>query len=96
MYLLTAAEAKAIIDAQVEIVQTQWPDVTDAVQLTELERRQLMGREILNEFAFRDCTEMRRSPTQCLLPTRFRRRATPALCEDAVWPSYLMSHRSPW
>ncbi len=54
VYLLTTAEAKDIIDAQVEIVQTQWLDAADAAQLTELDRRQLFGREILNEFAFRD------------------------------------------
>jgi serine/threonine-protein kinase HipA len=54
VYLLTTAEAKEIINAQVEIVQTQWLDTADAAQLTELDRRQLFGREILNEFAFRD------------------------------------------
>jgi serine/threonine-protein kinase HipA len=53
VYLLTTAEAQAIIDAQVEIIRTQWPDAADAARLTELDRRQLMGREILNEFAFR-------------------------------------------
>lgn len=54
VYLLTTAEAKDIIDAQVEVIQTQWLDAADVAQLTELERRQLFGREILNEFAFRD------------------------------------------
>jgi serine/threonine-protein kinase HipA len=53
-YLLTTAEAKNIIDAQIEIVQGEWLDAADAAQLTELDRRQLFGREILNEFAFRD------------------------------------------
>jgi serine/threonine-protein kinase HipA len=54
VYLLTTAEAKEIIDAQVEIIRTQWLDAADNAQLTELDRRQLFGREILNEFAFRD------------------------------------------
>ncbi|TVZ03039.1 type II toxin-antitoxin system HipA family toxin [Trebonia kvetii] len=54
VYLLAAAEAKAIIDTQVEIIRTQWRDAADTAQLTELDRRQLFGREILNEFVFRD------------------------------------------
>jgi serine/threonine-protein kinase HipA len=53
-YLLTTAEAKDIIDAQVDTIGTQWRDAADAAQLTELDRRQLLGREILNEFVFRD------------------------------------------
>jgi serine/threonine-protein kinase HipA len=54
VYLLTTAEAKEIVDAQVEIIRTQWLDAADSAQLTELDRRQLFGREILNELAFRD------------------------------------------
>jgi serine/threonine-protein kinase HipA len=54
VYLLSSADAKSIVDAQVEIIQSQWPEAADAAQLTELDRRQLWGREILNEFVFRD------------------------------------------
>ena len=50
VYLLDTAQAKAVIDAQDEVIRTQW---RDAAELTELERRQLFGREILNEYAFR-------------------------------------------
>jgi len=53
-YLLDTPQAQSIIDAQIEIIQTQWRDAADAAGLTELERRQLFRREILNEFAFRD------------------------------------------
>ncbi len=54
MYLLDTAQAKAIIDAQDEVIRTQWRDAADAAGLTELERRQLFGREILNEYAYRN------------------------------------------
>ena len=50
MYLLDTAQAKAVIDAQDEVIRTQW---RNPAELTELERRQLFGREILNEYAFR-------------------------------------------
>jgi hypothetical protein len=39
--------------AQIDVIQTQWRDAADAARLTELERRQLFHREILNEFTFR-------------------------------------------
>jgi len=44
---------KAIIYEQIEIIRTQWDEAADAARLTELDRRQLYGREILNEFVFR-------------------------------------------
>jgi len=43
--------AKAVIDAQQEVIRPRWRDATE---LTERERRQLFGREILNEYASRD------------------------------------------
>lgn len=51
-YLLSSAQAQAIIDEQIEIIRTQWDEAARAARLTELERRQLCGREILNEFIF--------------------------------------------
>ena len=54
VYLLDGADARAIIDAQVDVIRTQWSEAADAARLTELDRRLLYGREILNEFAFRD------------------------------------------
>jgi len=52
VYLLETVQAQSIIDAQIDVIQTQWRDVADIVGLTELDRQQLFGREILNEFAF--------------------------------------------
>ena len=37
--------------AQNEVIRTQW---RDCAELTELERRRLFGREILNDCAFRN------------------------------------------
>jgi serine/threonine-protein kinase HipA len=54
VYLLHRADAQAIIDAQVDVIRAQWEEAADAARLTELDRRLLYGREILNEFAFRD------------------------------------------
>ncbi len=52
-YLLSSAQAQAIIDEQIEIIRTQWDEAAYAARLTELDRQQLYGREILNEFVFR-------------------------------------------
>ena len=53
-YLLSSAQARTIIDEQIEIIRTQWDEAAEAARLTELDRRQLYGREILNEYIFRD------------------------------------------
>lgn len=52
-YLLGRAEAREIIDEQIEVIRTQWDEAADEARLTEIDRRQLYGREILNEFMFR-------------------------------------------
>jgi serine/threonine-protein kinase HipA len=54
VYLLDRLEARALIEAQVDVIRTQWDEAADAARLTELDRQLLYGREILNEFAFRD------------------------------------------
>jgi serine/threonine-protein kinase HipA len=53
VYLLDAVQAQSIIESQIDVIQTQWNDAADVAALTELERRQLFHREILNEFVFR-------------------------------------------
>lgn len=50
-YLLTLDEAKDIIDHQLDVIRTQWADAADVALLTEAERRQLWGRQILNPYA---------------------------------------------
>lgn len=50
VYLLDTSQAQSIIDAQIEVIRTQWDEAADTAGLTELERRQLFEREILNPF----------------------------------------------
>lgn len=54
IYLLDRTDAQAIIDAQVDVIRTEWGEAADAARLTQLDRQLLYGREILNDFAFSD------------------------------------------
>lgn len=51
-YLLTRQDADEIIDGQVEAIRTHWDQAADEAQLTAQERQRLLGRQILNEYAF--------------------------------------------
>lgn len=53
-YLISTSQAQSIVDAQIDVIQAQWNDAADVVGLTELDRKQMFHREILNEFAFRN------------------------------------------
>jgi len=50
-YLLSASEAKSIIDQQLHIIRSEWKECADEARLTKLEAEQLWGRQILNPFA---------------------------------------------
>ncbi|HEY5112190.1 MAG TPA: type II toxin-antitoxin system HipA family toxin [Acidimicrobiales bacterium] len=50
-YFLSRDEARQIVDNQMEIIREQWTDASDTARLTENERLQLWGRQILNPFA---------------------------------------------
>ena len=47
-YQLDPAEARLIIETEVAVINDQWQEAADAARLTELERAQLWGRQILN------------------------------------------------
>jgi len=49
-YHLNRSEAVDVIEAQVTVINEQWDDAADAARLTELERTQLWGTQILNPF----------------------------------------------
>lgn len=49
-YHLDRGEATTIINAQVAVINEQWDEAADAAHLTELERAQLWGNQILNPF----------------------------------------------
>lgn len=48
IYHLTRSQAADIIEHQVTVITEQWRDAADAAQLTEADRAQLWGRQILN------------------------------------------------
>ncbi|HUY65099.1 MAG TPA: HipA domain-containing protein [Acidimicrobiales bacterium] len=50
-YLLSPAEAKEIIDGQLEVIRTQCREAADAARLTKVERDNLWGSAILNRYA---------------------------------------------
>ena len=53
-YLLSKAEAKDIIDHQVDAIRSEWDEAAEAARLTSVERNQLWGRQILNPYALED------------------------------------------
>lgn len=50
-YLLSEAEAREIIDHQIEVIKRQWVDVCDQAALTEVDRGGLWRRQFLNPYA---------------------------------------------
>lgn len=52
IFHLTGAEARDLIDRQLEIIHTQWRDAAEAVRLTESDATILRGRMILNPYSF--------------------------------------------
>ncbi len=51
-YLLGEAEAREIIDAQVEAIETRWADACELARLSEVERAFFWQRQFLNPYAF--------------------------------------------
>jgi serine/threonine-protein kinase HipA len=50
IYQLTRAEARELIDRQLDVIRTQWNAAADEVRLSKSERDGLWGRQILNPF----------------------------------------------
>jgi serine/threonine-protein kinase HipA len=53
-YLLSKAEAKDIVDHQVDTIRSQWGEAAEVARLTAVERDRLWGRQILNPYALED------------------------------------------
>jgi serine/threonine-protein kinase HipA len=51
VYLLSEAEAREIVDNQIETIEGQWDEVCDLAGLTEVERAGFWGRQFLNPYA---------------------------------------------
>lgn len=56
-FQLSQADARRIIDAQLQAVNTHWRNVCDEAALGEAERNALWGRQFLNPFALQDYAE---------------------------------------
>lgn len=52
LYGLTEAEAREVIDSQIEIIESRWRDIAQECRLTEAERDNLAERAILNPYIF--------------------------------------------
>jgi serine/threonine-protein kinase HipA len=51
-YLLSQAQAQAIIDQQVDTIRHNWDEVSDLARMTETEKAGFWGRQFLNPYAF--------------------------------------------
>jgi serine/threonine-protein kinase HipA len=50
-YLLSEEEARAIVDRQIETIESEWDEVCDLASLSEVDRRRLRGGAFLNPYA---------------------------------------------
>ena len=50
-YLVSEADAREIIDHQIDVIDTQWIEVCDLARLTEVERSYFWRRQFLNPYA---------------------------------------------
>lgn len=53
-YLLSRAEADALVERQVTLIREHWDGAADAAHLTALEKQQMWQRQILNPYVFTD------------------------------------------
>jgi serine/threonine-protein kinase HipA len=50
-YLLSEPDAREIVDHQIDVIATHWPDVCDHAALTEVDRAAFWHRQFLNPYA---------------------------------------------
>ena len=62
-FLLSNDEAINIINHQIQVIQNSWDDICILAQLSEVERRYLMGRQFFNPFAFFNIPPEIKSPS---------------------------------
>ena len=51
-FKLSAAEAKEIVEHQIDLIQKSWAIVCDEAGLSIVERQMFWGRQFMNPFAF--------------------------------------------
>jgi len=52
--LLSKAEARAIIDHQIDVIRANWEDTCDLGRLSRVERESMWERQFINPFALFD------------------------------------------
>lgn len=50
-YLLAPADAREIVDRQIHVIESQWPEVCDLARMTATERAYFWRRQFLNPYA---------------------------------------------
>jgi serine/threonine-protein kinase HipA len=50
-YRLSAEEARAIVDRQIEVIESRWDEVCDLARMTKVDRNGFWHRQFLNPFA---------------------------------------------
>jgi serine/threonine-protein kinase HipA len=50
-YQLSEAESRAIVDRQIDVIESQWEEVCDLAELSEVDRNYLWRRQFLNPYA---------------------------------------------
>lgn len=50
-YLLSASDARDIVDHQIEVIESEWSEVCDRARMTEIERKYFWERQFLNPYA---------------------------------------------
>ncbi|HEX5929707.1 MAG TPA: HipA domain-containing protein [Solirubrobacterales bacterium] len=51
IYLLSKAEAREVVDHQIDVIETQWAEACDLAELTAVQRNGFWRRQFLNPFA---------------------------------------------
>jgi len=54
LYRLSEAEARFIVDNQIEVIRAEWDPVCDLASVSSAERQLMWGRQFLNEYALYD------------------------------------------
>ena len=65
-YLLSASDARDIVDHQIEVIKSEWSEVCDQARMTEIERKYFWKRQFLNPYAIEG---YRRQPSSSLEDT---------------------------
>jgi len=66
VYLLSQQEALAIVNHQVEVIESEWQDICNYASLNEVERKLFWHRQFLNPYAFQRAPQGVRIPSSLI------------------------------